>query len=246
MPARRDQGILLPLKFLIGHRAYRAASRPAAFVLSHTPDRVKYGIGEKMRRSKMPYSIIRHGDVVVQVGAPRDLVQAGRSRSVYFLRLVGPAGRVVVFEPDLKSAACLEDFAAGNGLADRLVMVRKGAWSTDGTLAFLSNPNHPASNLVKGALDIDTSRYVETSISVTSIDAELKRLGIPTPRLVSITANGSETVILSGMKGVIQEGLAYVALAITGTDYPAMMKQLGYELAANDDRGFTFRKAGAT
>src|SRR5690606_31208761 len=151
MPARQDRGILLPLKFLIGHRAYRAASRPAALALQHTPDGVKYGIGEWMRRSKMPYSVVRPGDVVVQVGAPRDLGRAGRSRSVYFLRRVGPGGRVVVFEPDLESASYLEEYAARNGLGARLIMVRKGAWSRDDTLTFLSNPNHPASNLVKGA-----------------------------------------------------------------------------------------------
>lgn len=242
MPARQDRGILLPLKFLIGHRAYRAASRPAALALQHTPDGVKYGIGEWMRRSKMPYSVVRPGDVVVQVGAPRDLVRAGRSRSVYFLRRVGPEGRVVVFEPDLESASYLEEFAARNGLGDRLIMVRKGAWSKDDTLTFLSNPNHPASNLVKGARDIDTSHYVETSIPVTSLDAELRRLGIPTPRLVSITANGSETAILSGMEGLIRDGVGYIALARTGADYPGMMKKFGYELAANDDRGFTFSR----
>lgn len=94
----RNRDVLFPLKNLIGHKLYRALSRPAAVMLRQTPTGVKYG-----RRAKMPYSVIQPGDVVVQVGAPRDLVDVGRSRSVYFLRLVGPTGRLIGFKPDIET-----------------------------------------------------------------------------------------------------------------------------------------------
>jgi FkbM family methyltransferase len=247
MSVQDNRGILLPFKLLIGERAYRMLTLPASAVLRRVPVNLKYSLGLRQRRPKYPYKAINEGDTVLQVGAPRDLLMVGRSRTVYFLHLVGKSGKVVVFEPDPDSATALRAFAARTGLADRLVLVEKGAWSSDTTLTFYSSPLHPASNTVKGAFDIDETDlrrrgYNEIKIAVNSIDAELAALKCGRPKLISITANGSESEILKGMKAQIDGGLPYIALAITGENYPEMMAKLGYSLLAYDDRGYTFKK----
>lgn len=74
---------------------------------SLVPYQPKYAFGEWLRSSNHPYSLIRSGDTVVQVGAPRDLLRAGRSRAIHFARLVG-TGRVVVVEPDPENCIALQ------------------------------------------------------------------------------------------------------------------------------------------
>lgn len=88
--------------------------------------------------------------MVIQIGAPRDLLKIGRSRTLYFLRLVGASGNVVVFEADGDSVAALRAYATKTGLADRLHVVESAAWSETTTLSFLVSDKHPASKLVAG------------------------------------------------------------------------------------------------
>src|SRR5687768_9475337 len=78
---------------------FRLATRLYNCVMSYVPFRVKYRISVALRRRKAPYSFLRNGDDVVQIGAPRDILLAGRSRAVNFALLVG-TGRVLVAEPD--------------------------------------------------------------------------------------------------------------------------------------------------
>ena len=242
-----SRGFILSLKLLMPERLWRVMSKPAIEALKLVPDNLLYAAGLKQRSSKFPYKLINDGDIVVQIGAPRDLLSVGRSRSVYFMKCVG-SGKVVVFEPDPDSAAALKKFAAKNGLEDQLLLIEKGAWSKDETLVFLSSPHHPASNLIKGAEEITDEEmkrrgYEEIHVPVTTLDKIFQDHGLPGPRLVSITANGSESEILKGMKDSIADGLPYISLAITGEKYPEMMSELGYDLVANDDRGFTFELA---
>ena len=250
MTVQDNRGLLLPFKQMIGERAYRALTIPAAAVLRRMPTSLKYNVGLRQRKTKYPYRLIEPGDNVVQVGAPRDLLTVGRSRTVYFLHLVGPSGRVIVFEPDPDSAAALRAFAEKYGLRDRLTLIQKGAWSSETTLTFYSSPLHPASNTVKGAFDIDETDmqrrgYNEISIPVNSVDAELAALGGAMPKLVSITANGSESEILKGMRDLMARDLAHIALAITGENYPEMMSKTGYNLLGYDDRGYTFSRGSS-
>ena len=87
--------------------------------------------------------------------------------------------------------------------------------------------------------------YNEISILVNSIDAELAALSAVMPKLVSITANSSESEILKGMRNLMARGLAYISLAITGENYPEMMSEIGYDLLGYDDRGYTFSRSSS-
>jgi FkbM family methyltransferase len=240
------RGLVIRIKELMPERVFRTLTRPVAGFLKLLPTEMKYKFGLKQRKNNYPYRLIEDGDLVMQIGAPRDLLKVGRSRSVYFLKMVG-SGKVVVFEPDPESGEALQQFANKHGLGDRLILVRKGAWNKDEELVFLSSPTHPAANLIRGAQDIDDNildrrKYNEIRVPVTSIDAELERQGLPTPKLISITANGAEPQIIEGLAKTIADGVQYLALALTGENYPEKLDSVGYDLIANDDRGFTFMR----
>lgn len=239
----RRSNLILALKHRLGNNAFRAISQPVAAVLRCVPPGILYDTGAYFRQGKPPYSVLIEGSVAVQVGVPRDLLRIGRSRTIYFLRLVGASGKVVVFEPDADSAAALRTFAAKAGLSDRLHVVEKAAWSEPTTLSFRISDLHPASNLVEG-IDVPPEEaarraYRTVRVPASTIDAEITRLGI-VPTLVSITANGSERATLDGMQETISEHRPFVSLAFTGPEYPETMRALGYRLMAPDDRGFTF------
>lgn len=244
------RGFVIRVKELMPERVFRVLTRPVAAFLKVLPTQAKYKFGLRQRRNSYPYRLVNEDSVVMQIGAPRDLLSVGRSRSVYFLNLV-KTGKVVVFEPDPDSASALQAFADKHGLAERLVLVRKGAWNKDDELVFLSSPTHPAANLIQGAQDIDQDildrrQYEEIRVPVTSIDAELERQGLPTPKLISITANGAEPQIIEGLAKTIENGVEYLALALTGENYPEKLDKVGYDLIANDDRGFTFQRRSAS
>lgn len=239
-----SRGLILSFKLLMPESLWRVISKPVMVILKFVPDSLLYNLGYKQRINKAPYRLIKDGDIVVQVGAPRDLLSIGRSRTVYFLKSVG-SGKVVVFEPDPDSAAALRMFADKNSLGSRLILIEKGAWSKEDILVFLSSPHHPASNLIKGAENIteDEMRrreYQEIKVPVTTIDNILEQNKLPLPKLISITANGSETEIIKGMSETMNKGVPYISLAITGENYPEIMSNLDYQLLAQDDRGFTF------
>jgi FkbM family methyltransferase len=240
------RGLVIRIKELMPERLFRTLTRPVAAFLKVLPTEFKYKIGLRQRRNNYPYRLIKDGDLIMQIGAPRDLLKVGRSRSIYFLKMVG-SGKVIVFEPDPDSGDALQAFADKHGLADRLILVRKGAWNKDEELVFLSSPTHPAANLIQGAQDIDQSildrrQYNEIRVPVTSVDAELERQGLPAPKLISITANGAEPQIIEGLTKTIANGVKYLALALTGENYPEKLDAVGYDLVANDDRGFTFER----
>ena len=86
--------------------------------------------------------------------------------------------------------------------------------------------------------------YTDTDVPVDTLDNMLAEAGVEQPKLVSITANGAEPEILNGLGRTLSKGVPYISLAVTGKGYEAMMAELGYELIAYDDRGFTFRARG--
>lgn len=213
------------------------------------PYSVKYGLTTSMRKNKYPYKVIEEGDLVVQVGAPKDILYAGRSRALHFIRMVGVRGKVMVVEPESINCDALEEYTKKNDLFDRVKLAKVGAWSSVGELKFLYNPDHPASNILVDVHsnkierdNIDLQDFDTVKVPVSTIDIllmeETRELD---PKLISITANGAELEILKGMKDVLSRGVPYISLAATGAGYVEAMSELNYELVALDDRGYTFK-----
>lgn len=235
------------MKGRIGHRAWRVLVRPVIAVLSAFPPDLLYAIGLRLRRRSFPYRMISEGDTVVQIGAPRDLLRAGRSRAIYFALLVGMKGRLVVFEPESTSVGELQAFLKRMELSDRTTVVPKGCWLAEGQLEFFVNPQHPASNLVGDASTLTAAEllhrgYRKAVVPVTTVDHVLQTLQLAAPKLISITTNGSEEQILQGAANTLRTTGVYIAIADTGPSLSSVMASYGYRLIARDDRGFTFER----
>lgn len=216
--------------------------------LSLIPFKIKYGVGTALRKRKYPYSLIEEGDVVVQVGCPRDILHAGRSRTIYFSLLVGKTGTVFVVEADPTNCRELEAYATKHGIMDRIVLKQSGAWSDRTELEFLSSASHPASNVlanVTEATDVEKSHrgYETIRIPVDSVDNLLDAAGITeAPKLISFTPNAGELEIIKGMLRAIDKGVSYISTSATKSEFVDYMKTIDFELKAIDDRGYFFMK----
>jgi FkbM family methyltransferase len=215
-------------------RTYYAIMRVLPFSL-------KYRFGRLLRASRPPYKLVS-GKTVVQVGAPRDTLQAGRSRGFFFSLLAGRTGKVVIIEPDARSVKELRSMLDRSGLANTLV-VEKAAWSETTLLRLYVDDAHPASNFSDGAKNYSDQRmqqYHSVQVEADSIDNILRELQIGQVDLVSVTTNGAEREILEGLEETIRGGLPYISLANTGVINEADMARLGYRIYCWDDRGQTF------
>lgn len=212
-------------------------------VLFLIPTRAKYGAGILFRKNRPPYAMLHDGDVVIQVGAPRDTLRSGRSRAFYFGLLVGERGRVIAIEPDAASAQALRYAAAAHG-HNNITVVERAAWSSETVLRIFIDDRHPATNFTAGVKAYDERRmqaYRHVDLRASSLDEIARELGVAAPiTLVSITTNGAEREILAGMGELIARGVAYIAVADTGVVNEAELAALGYELLSFDDRGRTF------
>jgi len=246
MGAPDQRGFAKSLQAVLPISVFRPITVIYNTIMSKAPYGLKYPLGSMLRRHKYPYRVIKDGDVVVQVGAPRDILHAGRSRALHFARMVG-RGKAMIIEPDKENVTALKEYATANGLAQSVVIVEMGAWKEKATLKFFSSPNHPASNLLEGVTDISQEQkeqrgYQEVNVSVDTIDDMLERAGLYTPKLVSVTTNGAELQILDGMKKTLAAGVEYISLASTGEGFFEYMDSIGFEYIARDDRGYCFRK----
>jgi len=246
-PDRKNEKMSTPyLRHRWSHDAWlhRAAVKIFNTFMRRIPFDLKYGIGRQLRKGKLPYSLIREGSVVVQVGAPLDTLKAGRSRAMYFSLLAGSSGKVVIVEPDQKSVECLETLAERRGIRN-MALCPLAAWSEKAVLKVFISDSHPASSFTEGTKNYSASRMQDfhpVEIPADTIDSRLKEREIDKVDLISITTNGAEEQILTGAGKIIQGGLPYVSLARTGDNYDRMMAALGYTLLGYDDRGFTFAR----
>jgi FkbM family methyltransferase len=178
--------------------------------------------------------------VVVQIGAPWDLLRAGRSRGIHFARKVGKSGKAVLIEPDADNVAALRRFVEKHGMSN-VIIIPVGAWSKKTRLRFLVDHANPAANLVEEVVDSsrsDLERFQVTEIDVDSVENILHENGLSTPKLVSITTNGSENEILKGMKA-LGARLQYISTIGDENEIP-MLRELGFDKLGDDDRGWTY------
>ena len=226
------------------HTAVRKIGYALLFPL---PYAFKYRVGKWLRRHRLPYRFVEPGSTVIQVGAPWDVLRSGRSRAAYFGVLAGENGRVIVVEPEPRNVEAMKSFLAELGLRS-VEIVPVGAWSHATRLRFLSRPDHPATNIVEvigqERQERDLSHYEVSEISVDALDNIIERSGLGSVDLVSITTNGSESRILSGLRRHLGR-VRYISV-INGAEQDPIFAEFGFAICGHDDRGFTLRNTRLT
>ena len=235
------------VKFLWSHqgRLHRYFVKTANKVLGMLPFRAKYLAVAKAKGRNIPYSLVE-GKTVVQVGAPYDTLEAGRSRGMLFSQLVGTDGKVLIVEPLGDSVRKMKERLEDCGLHNTQV-IESGAWSKQTTSVINVDLEHPATNYTGSTVDYEHTRaeqFEKIEISLNTLDSIVENAGLEHIDLVSITTNWAEEEILKGMSRVLNKGVEYVCLAYgkDGEDYRVMMAEYGYEVLSHDDRGVTYKK----
>ena len=145
---------------------------------------------------------LKQGGVAYDVGSYVGFFALGMARRL------GPAGRVVAFEPDPENAARLEGHIARNHMQSQIQVVEAAAWRAIGgnTIAYRRGIKVRSQGGVEG----DGLRPVLASgerILVRSISLdEFIAGGNPAPQLLKIDVEGGESAVLAGAERLITDG----------------------------------------
>jgi len=237
------------LRHMWSHRSsvHRRAVKLYNRAAEHIPNRFKYNAATLARRKRlMPYSLITPTSITVQVGAPSDTLQSGRSRGFTFASLTAGGGTTIIVEPDAASAKMFESLATERSF-DHVSVHAVAATSESGELELMIDPEHRATNFIEGRVDYEAEerqRFESVVVPARRLDEILDQEGIDHIDVLSVTTNGAETEILQGAGDWLAK-TRYVALAATGDatgeDLPALLSEYGFAFESFDDRGFTYR-----
>jgi len=200
-----------------------------------------YRLGFLVNKYSLPFRLIEDGDIVIQVGAPSNLLRLGRSRAAYFSHFVG-MGEVIVFEPEEQSVEALHRYCRENTISN-MDIHNYGVWSRPDVLRFLVNKKHPSCSLVESVYSSDREDiddFDTTEIRVESIDNILsaKYSGVAI-KLLSLTSNGSEIEILEGCRELLPI-VQYLSVVGNRHDFD-FLSTFGFEFLSEDNRGYLFQ-----
>ena len=162
-------------------------------------------------------SWVRPGFVACDIGA-----NIG-TYTVPLSRLVGPTGRVVAFEPNRPTFACLRHNVRQNGL-NNVIALRAAAGPHPGRAALVvTDTNYGEVHLAPGD-------HVENqaSVTVTTVDAEISRLGLERVDFIKLDVEGFELAALRGAR----ETLTRARTLVVQTEIvPAHAARYGFGVA---------------
>lgn len=130
---------------------------------------------------------LQPGDVVVDAGAFTG------DYTFFASRRVGPAGRVLAFEPDPKSREVLARHARKERHGQNITIVPKGLWNQNATLRFNDL------NSLQSKLEPDAPSGPSTiTVDVCRLDDELKQLGVDRIDVLKMDIEGAEIEAIQG------------------------------------------------
>jgi FkbM family methyltransferase len=170
---------------------------------------------------------IKEGDVIVDAGA-----YLGHF-TVYAAKRVGNTGKVVAFEADPSVYRMLLRNLKLNNLTN-VIAINQGVWSHETELPFDSRGN--ASQIVA---DGEQMKTMVRKIRVTSLDAELQRLGLPSADLIKMDIEGAELAAVQGARHLMSHPNCHFAIASyhvvdgaqTSVALESFFREAGYEAA---------------
>ena len=153
--------------------------------------------------------------------------------------IVGPAGRVIAFEPHPVLGRVLARNVTRAGCQNVTVLpVALGRASGSGTLVL-----HPPDNFGGSSLRPDdaSAGHARATVEVTTLDEALDRLGGPPVDLVKIDVEGAELDVIDGARGTLAANPGIVLIVEflranplpfgrTVEDLEARLRELGFQL----------------
>jgi FkbM family methyltransferase len=133
----------------------------------------------------------------------------------FFTRFALRAGsrQVFAFEPSPGNVACLRRNLEKEIDAGEVVIIPKGVWDQETTLAFRTeNKNNP------GAHCVTEDGTGDLNVPVTSIDKACSKLGLSRVDYIKLDVEGAEVRAITGAERVIREYRPWLCVATEHTD----------------------------
>lgn len=163
---------------------------------------------------------VGEGDVVFDVGA-----HVGYFTAIASLR-VGPAGRVVAFEPRPVNLGLLRRHVQVNDL-DNVTVVEAGVGRGSGTARFEEGTGSGTGKIADQG---------ELTVRVVRLDDVVGEDGLPEPDFIKIDVEGGELDVLEGARGLLERARPRLLVGIHGPGMRekcvALLDELGYEWRA--------------
>jgi FkbM family methyltransferase len=191
---------------------------------------ILYG-GYEQREIDLLCSLVQPGDCVLDIGANIGLYSLALSRAV------GPAGRVIAFEPDPDNATLLRRNLDVNGCANVTVVEDALGDESKDVKLYESDDNRGALS-TSDVLGVGEEHAIR--VRMRRGDAVLAELGVQ-PRLAKIDVEGAEPLVIAGLGARLPQILMFEfvpqLLRAAGRDPADFLHELrsaGYSLAAID------------
>ena len=190
--------------------------------------------------------VLKPGDAFIDVGAHVGFF------SMIAAALVGPAGRVVAFEPNAENYASLRNNVSLNGYA-HVVCVNSAAGDRDGEVKFFENLDNDGGHALwdpglHSFNEKSKARQTTRRLPIATLDTDLSGLGVQSIKAVKIDTEGAEVQVLRGGARCLaapgiellvcednEFGLA--SLGTSGTELRRALEKLGFVVCVQDAQG---------
>jgi FkbM family methyltransferase len=181
-------------------------SHKLRYLVGSRPVRLKYAMSDDVvarndaRQIQFFLDRVQPGQLVLDVGGHYG------EYAVLFGALVGPAGRVITFEPDAAARPVLIANLALNGSTEQVTVESLAAFDKQDSRELFARHGNAQSSLARSGLggaptEDDVERYV---IATTSLDEYLADKGISTPNFMKLDIEGAEIHALRGASGILR------------------------------------------
>ena len=165
----------------------------------------RYYALRKYFRELFPWNHVREGSTVIQVSSAANLIIIGVSQALQASTLVGPKGKVVVFEPDPQSVAILRTYLTVNGVKN-VEVIEKGIWNQKTTLKFKVVDKHGSTNTLSEIFTEKQKQQVpdvkEIAIEVDTLDNLIAQHKLTNISVINATINGAEYEAMQGAEKI--------------------------------------------
>lgn len=182
---------------------YLPGTRPIRLSYLNAPDVTNRN---DARQQQFFLDMVKSGDSVLDIGGHHG------QYAVLFASLVGPAGRVVTFEPDASAREVLRRNLDLNPCAASVRVEAIALSDNSGTHTFFSRGGDSMSSLARSGLGSNASApgVTEQTVATMPLDDYLTANGLGFPQWIKLDTEGAEINILRGARQVLKSGAVIV------------------------------------
>jgi FkbM family methyltransferase len=175
-------------------------------------------------KQKLFESTVKPGSVVFDLGGHVGFYTMLASE------IVGPAGRVIVFEPFPQNLHYLRQHIEINHM-NNVTIIESAVCEKNGVSSFTKGLESTMGHI---------STAGDLEVSCVALDEQYLKGELPLPDYIKIDIEGAEYLALTGTKKILKEAHPTIFLATHGTDVHqkccSLLSSLGYELKSIDER----------